>query len=551
MLHGAEQAAGAELEHARRRCVCSARCTRRYGSASFLADTQLETMRQIAEDEPIAPRRLQPKLPIELETICLKCLEKSPAMRYASAGPLAEDLRRFLAGEPIQARAYGPLTRTWKWAKRRPALSALSAVSVLFVLCLVTGSVLFSQYWHDQHENEHHLRKRVESQHRYAVDEWKRAESESAEAKKQRKEAEQAQAKAEEQTIFAKKLRDEADAEKVKTLHQLQLTRESLLTNQLMRVADVLRRDPQEGARLLQDPKFCPVEARDFAWNHYLLRCRPNFRTVRAHDGIARTSAISADGKFIVTGGYDGAIKGWDAITGKELFSFREHTGHVHAVAIDPTGTFVASGGNDHSIRIVNLNDRKPRVLVRDLPHSVARFVFARWSIRAAARSAGPNSGQPPLAPVHGRLTAKSRAAHCSCEPGHGASVLAECKFLATVGLDQSITIWDWQERSGCRLMKAVAYLPCIAISPDKLSAAGNLDQAGKSVARPRHGPRLFLSREKFNVKALAFSPNGRTLAVASSFIHLLDVPTRQKNKRTILPYRAPTASTGPATATS
>jgi len=76
------------------------------GRPPFQADTVLHTLQQVVALEPVGPRRLQPTLPRDLETICLKCLHKEPAQRYASALALAEDLRRFQAGEPVQAREH-------------------------------------------------------------------------------------------------------------------------------------------------------------------------------------------------------------------------------------------------------------------------------------------------------------------------------------------------------------------------------------------------------------------------------------------------------------
>jgi hypothetical protein len=101
------------------------------GRPPFKGPTPVDTILQVLSQEPVPPSRLQPGLPRDLETMCLKCLQKEPSRRYQTAGGLAEDLRRFLAGEPIRARPVRVLERTWKWVKRRPAAAALLAVLVL------------------------------------------------------------------------------------------------------------------------------------------------------------------------------------------------------------------------------------------------------------------------------------------------------------------------------------------------------------------------------------------------------------------------------------
>jgi formylglycine-generating enzyme required for sulfatase activity len=90
----------------------------------------------VLSDERVPPSRLVPKVPADLETICLKCLSKEPARRYASAEGLANDLRRYQAGEPNRARPVGAAERTWKWARRRPALAALLGVVLLALVGL-------------------------------------------------------------------------------------------------------------------------------------------------------------------------------------------------------------------------------------------------------------------------------------------------------------------------------------------------------------------------------------------------------------------------------
>jgi tetratricopeptide (TPR) repeat protein/predicted Ser/Thr protein kinase len=98
------------------------------GRPPFRAATALDTLRQVVSDEPVPVRRLQPKVPKDLETVCHKCLEKDPKRRYGSAEALAEDLRRFQAGEPVVARPVGVAGRAVKWARRRPAVAALLAL---------------------------------------------------------------------------------------------------------------------------------------------------------------------------------------------------------------------------------------------------------------------------------------------------------------------------------------------------------------------------------------------------------------------------------------
>jgi hypothetical protein len=108
------------------------------GRPPFRAATPWDTIRQVISQEPMSPTRLQPKLPRDLETICLKCLEKPQHQRYADAGALADDLARFLAGEPIRARPINIVQRGLKWARRRPAVAVLTGVVATMMPILLT-----------------------------------------------------------------------------------------------------------------------------------------------------------------------------------------------------------------------------------------------------------------------------------------------------------------------------------------------------------------------------------------------------------------------------
>src|SRR5262249_32805335 len=107
------------------------------GRPPFDAASPAETITQLLHDEPMSPSRLRPRLPRDLVTICLKCLEKSPRRRYASARDLAEDLRRLSAGEPIVARPAGLAERAFRWCRRRPLVTALAALSVVLAVAFV------------------------------------------------------------------------------------------------------------------------------------------------------------------------------------------------------------------------------------------------------------------------------------------------------------------------------------------------------------------------------------------------------------------------------
>src|SRR5262249_34048437 len=111
------------------------------GRPPFRAETAAETERQVIAKEPVPPAQLNPKVPRDLETICLKCLHKVPQRRYATAADLAEDLERFQRDEPIAARPAGLVERIGKGVRRHPAPAAMGAGRLLLVMMLVGGSL--------------------------------------------------------------------------------------------------------------------------------------------------------------------------------------------------------------------------------------------------------------------------------------------------------------------------------------------------------------------------------------------------------------------------
>src|SRR5262249_43652794 len=114
------------------------------GRPPFRAGTDLETLRQVLAEEPVPPSRLNPRVPRDLETVCLKCLRKEPHRRYPSAAALAGDLRRYLLGQVVAARPVGRLERVEKWVRRNPAVASLAAAAVLALVAGTAASLLFA-----------------------------------------------------------------------------------------------------------------------------------------------------------------------------------------------------------------------------------------------------------------------------------------------------------------------------------------------------------------------------------------------------------------------
>jgi peroxiredoxin/tRNA A-37 threonylcarbamoyl transferase component Bud32 len=147
------------------------------GEPPFQAETTFEAILQVMERDPAPVRAHNPKVPVDLETICLTCLHKEPGHRYPGAAELADDLERFLSGEPIHARPVGRLERAAKWARRRPAVAALVAVTALAAVALTVGGWWFTVRLRSALAASEQHRKEAESNETLARQESQRAEA--------------------------------------------------------------------------------------------------------------------------------------------------------------------------------------------------------------------------------------------------------------------------------------------------------------------------------------------------------------------------------------
>jgi WD40 repeat protein len=432
------------------------------GRPPFRAATPADTIRQVVMDDPVPLSRIQPGLPRDLETICLKCLEKDPRRRYDSALALAEDLQAWIDGMPIRARRSSLIEHVVKWTRRRPTVAALLLAVVLVTAVGFTGVVV----------------------------QWRRTEA--------------ARRKAAENAVAEKAMRRKADGALAKAEATLYLNRISL-------AAQMWTANNTRAANQLLDR--CRPDQRRWEW-HYLKRlAHGGDRWLRDLGGLL-CFARSPDGRQLAAGGWWRTIRIWDAQSGAELFSLDGHSGEILGLAYHPNGTILASGSADRTIRLWDVPTGKT-VRTWQAHEGEVRGVMFSPDGRYLA-SAGDDGRACVWDAETGRLerTLDARA--------HGARAVAfspDGRWLATAHDDRIAIIWDW--KTGNRRHTLAGHrvdVRAVTFSADgQKLATGAIDSTAR-VWDLASGKELRTCVGHRNaVNSVAFSADGRTLATASS----------------------------------
>jgi len=362
------------------------------GRPPFRGETALATLQKVADQEPLPPRVLDSSVDPDLETICLKCLEKDPARRYGSAEELADDLRRLLDGDAIVARRQGIVGRTVKYCRRRPTVAALILVASSAILSLLLFFIAAAR-------EERTLRDDAEKAQRLAL------------------------------------VREEA-------MRHLLYHAEMRRAQQALEQADVER-----VRRLLErwQPRAGMKDLRDWEWHFLHARTHGRF-VLDAHAYQASAVVWRPDGKQIVTAGGEpnkpGAIKVWDAATGKLQKTLEGHSRSITSLAFHPERNLIASGSFDGTVMLWDVSAGKATATLKGHTSEVRDVAFAPTGQRLA--SAG-RDGTVRLWNVAGALAGKTEATVLKGHDDEVAAVAFALKgdILASASKDRTVRLWD------------------------------------------------------------------------------------------------------------
>jgi WD40 repeat protein len=453
--------------------------------------SKMVLLNQVLSEEPRPPRDHQDRVPRDLETICLKCLQKEPARRYPRARDLADDLHRFLRAEPIQARPTRPWERAIYWARRRPVAAILAGVSGVAVLALV-GLLMGLLY--------------------------------NARLKSALNEA-----------VVARR-----EAERAHYFHRITLAHVGWREGNVGRVQQMLA--------------DCPVEQRGWEWHYLDQLCHADLLTLRSGAVVVRGLAYSPDGRHLASAGFeDHAVRLWDTVTGDETLCLQGHDAEVWSVAFSPDGKILASASRDCTIRLWQLPSGVQLRVLSGHGDEVTAVAFSPdgkliasssydgtvrvWKVngrelprilgghgdKVLSTAFGPDGKHLASASYDHRVRLWDIATGKPVRPpleGHtgavwGVAFNRDGRHLASAGFDRTVRVWDLSTGKLQRTLEGPKELLWgVAYSPDGRQLAASCGDGSLTIWDGSTGLELAQLRGHTRAAyAVTFSPQGTRLA--------------------------------------
>jgi len=434
------------------------------GGPPFLAESPLDILLLVRATEPIRPSVRQPRVARDLETICLRCLEKAPSRRYKTAAALADDLGRFLAGEPVHARPAGRVERLGRWCRRKPALAAAVALAAATLLGAILVPVLFALQ----------QQATVEA----LLGEKKKTQAALAESRRQVaiQLLERGLAQCEQQQeavglLWLARSLDEAPRKDSALQHTLRTN----FAHTLPELHPLLGILPSQGriwaAAFSPDSQMVATASADHTARLWSVQTGQPLGPLLPHQDQVMAVCFAANGQTLATASLDKTARLWSVKTGQSLGAPLQHQGPVRAVKISPDGQTVLSGSEDNTAQL--------------------------WSVRT-----GQALG-PPLR--------------------HNGAVLAvafspDGRTAVTACADS--TAWLWSVQTGQPLGPPLRHqgpVLAVAFSPDSRAVlTGSSDNTARLWSVRSGQPLGPLLQHQGLVDAVAFSPNGEIVLTAS-----------------------------------